>query len=184
MAKREVEIFDILATRELEKPIFNSGAVSTILNIKPWALYAFCKTVGVKPSGRPPRGASRRKRRGGRTWFNLTDLYLLRIARRSMKDGFNAEFARNVLQRIDREELETYGPYGDVVRQGYITVRRTEDGYDVSRPQMSEPSLSLVGPVYYAIDIDAAVRWVDEKVRVVRSKSQQPPITQRRNHRG
>jgi hypothetical protein len=179
MAKREVEIFDILATEELEKPILNSGAASKTLGIDPWALYAFCKTVGVKPSGRPPRGASRRKRRGGRTWFNLTDLYLLRIARRSMKDGFNAGFARDVLQRIDRDELETYDPHGDVVRQGYIKVSRTEVGYEVSRPQMSEPVLSLVGPVYYAINIDAALRWVDERVKVIRSESQQTPVAEK-----
>lgn len=159
MPRVKVKI-DALHSKELELPVYSSGAVCAVLKIEPRRLHNYLsKAYALRPTGKPGTG------RGHRHWFLIEDVYRLAIAHRMFTDGFAPRFISRLLASIEDTDFFRFDE-NDVVSHPVIAFVRGRANPDFEQyHEKNVPAITVNGPAYYLLDVPGIVRQIDASIK-------------------
>jgi hypothetical protein len=164
---------DILEMPELKAPVFSSGTVCELLEIKPSRLANLLdyrkrgarKDPVLRPSVQIAEG------RGRRNYFRIEDVYLLAIALHLAADGFGSRLITNFLGTIQNADFYQFDKNGQVPHPAVAFVRAGRERRFEQVPRNTSPQMGFGKPAYYLLDVASVVKEVDARISGLRSQN-------------
>ena len=150
---------DVLDKKPLAIPQFGAAEVEAILRIEHWRLHRFLSRYKLTTSGQLGEG------RGSRRVFSTEDIYRIATAAFLIRDGFAHKLVAQIVSLLEDEHF--HGSHDDkgVFSTFGLLLRRTGKGPEASTFRLSHPpTLTLDGPVYYALDLGVITQEVNDRI--------------------